>query len=64
MAIATINVMIKNVQFIGSASVRCKTKSPTQLVNGPGKTGKKLPSIPRSINKPLIINKNISIKSI
>jgi hypothetical protein len=43
------------------ASVRCKIKSPTQLVSGPGKTGKKLPIIPKTIKIEAAKTKSISI---
>ena len=51
------NVKIKKDQFIGTAFVRCKIKSPTQLVRGPGKMGKKLPIKPRTMKR-----KDIAIK--
>ena len=61
MNMANTNVMIRNVQFIGMASVKCKIKSPNQLVRGPGSIGKKLPIMPRAINIEATKTKSISI---
>ena len=58
---ATKKVIIRKVQFMGTASVRCRIKSPTQLVRGPGRTGKKLPMIPRIIKKRPKKRRKISI---
>jgi hypothetical protein len=41
--------------------VKCKSNSPTQLVIGPGRIGKKLPIMPNAINKAAIKSKRISI---
>src|SRR5680860_1169108 len=53
--------MPKNVQFWGMASVRCNSKSPTQLIGGPGSKGRKLPSMPTSMRTNPIISNAISI---
>ena len=53
--------MPKNVQFIGTALLRCSISKPTQLVIGPGKTGKNEPRIPNIIKRNPKINRKISI---
>jgi len=53
--------MIKNVQFIGTALVRCRINKPIQLVRGPGNMGKKLPIRPRTIKRNEIAIKKKSI---
>ena len=53
--------MPKNVQFMVMALVEYSKRRPTQLIGGPGKTGKKLPKIPTSIKMNPSTNKNISI---
>lgn len=35
---------------MGTTLVKCRIKRPTQLVKGPGKMGKKLPKMPKTIN--------------
>ncbi|VXB68050.1 hypothetical protein MARI151_30330 [Maribacter litoralis] len=54
-------VIPKNVQFIAIALVEYSKSKPTQLIGGPGKTGKKLPKMPTSIKRNPRTNKNISI---
>jgi len=56
--------MIKNVMLTGIASVNFRIKKPAQLVKGPGKTGKKLPMTPRTINRKEITIKKMSIMEI
>ena len=58
---AMARVMPKKVQFIGTASVRCNSNRPTQLVTGPGKTGKNEPMIPSKATKKPTMSKKISI---
>ena len=59
--IAKAKVIPRKVQSIGIILVECKSNNPTQLVKGPGKTGKNEPIIPKQTNTKPKSNKNISI---
>jgi hypothetical protein len=54
-------VIIKVPRRTSILGIKYSTKRPTQLVIGPGKTGKKLPMIPRTIKQAAIENNSISI---
>jgi hypothetical protein len=54
-------VIPRNHQSSGTASVKCISNNPTQLIGGPGSTGKKLPSIPMMMKTTPIKVKNMSI---
>ena len=56
-----ISVIIKVTRLTLISGIKYSTKSPSQLVKGPGKTGKKLPIIPRIIKELASMIKKISI---
>jgi hypothetical protein len=55
------NVTPRKVQSIGNIFVECNNSKPTQLVSGPGNTGKKDPIIPKQTKTKPKSSKNISI---
>ena len=61
MMMATINVIIKSFLLTSIKLEKKSNKKPNQLVIGPGKTGKKLPAIPKIISPDAMIIKKISI---
>ena len=61
MIIATINVIIKSFLLTSIKLEKLSNKKPNQLVMGPGKTGKKLPTIPKIISPDAMMIKKTSI---
>ncbi len=59
--IAIINVVNKNILFIGIASVIWRIHKPNQPVSGPGRIGKKEPIIPKQEKRKAMNSKNESI---
>lgn len=54
-------VIPRKVQFIGIASVKCNKSKPNQPVIGPGRIGKKEPTIPTNVSIKPSIKKKISM---